>query len=84
MKNVTYENGKPGTADEQGNPTLKPTGKVLAGIASSGALVVLVAVLTAVNPELLDFAGEWKGVLYAGVVAIAGFLGSYIKAPTGA
>lgn len=72
------------TTDANGVPTLKPTGKVVAGIASSGALVVLVALLTAVNPELLDFAGEWKAVLYAGVVALAGFLGSYIKAPTGA
>lgn len=85
MANVTYdENGNLVTADASGNPTLKPTGKVLAGIASSGALVVVVAVLTAVNPELLAPLGPWAGVVYAGIVALAGFLGSYIKAPTGA
>lgn len=71
------------TTDAQGNPTLKPTSKVVAGAVSAGALVVVVAVLTAINPELLSFAGEWSGVLYAGVVALAGFLGSYIKAPSG-
>lgn len=71
------------TTDAQGNPTLKPTSKVLTGGLTAGALVVVVAVLTAVNPELLSFAGEWSGVLYAGVVALAGFLGGYIKAPSG-
>lgn len=71
------------TTDAQGNPTLKPTSKVLTGGITAGALVVVVAVLTAVNPELLSFAGEWSGVLYAGVVALAGFLGGYIKAPSG-
>ena len=72
------------TTDAQGNPTLKPTGKVVAGIASSGALVVVVALLTAVTPDLLGFLGPWAPVAFAGVVALAGFLGSYIKAPTGA
>lgn len=74
----------PVTTDANGNPTLKPTGKVIAGIASSGALVVIVAILTAVNPELLAPLGPWAGPAFAGVVALAGFLGSYIKAPTGA
>lgn len=69
------------TTDEHGEPTLKPTPKVVAGVAASGALVVLVAVLTAVTPDLLSFAGPWAPVLFAGVVALAGFLGSYIKRP---
>lgn len=74
----------PVTRDKNGNPTLKPTGKVVAGIASSGALVVVVALLTAINPDLLAPLGPWSSVVYAGIVALAGFLGSYIKAPTGA
>lgn len=72
------------TTDAQGNPTLKPTGKVVAGVATSGALVVVVALLTAVTPDLLGFLGDWAPVAFAGVVALAGFLGSYVKAPTGA
>ena len=71
------------TTDANGNPTLTPTPKVAAGIVTSGSLVVLVAVLTAITPELLSFAGPWAPVLFAGVVALAGFIGSYVKAPRG-
>lgn len=69
------------TTDASGKPTLIPAPKVVAGAAASGALVVLVAILTAITPELLSFAGPWAPVLFAGVVALAGFLGSYIKRP---
>lgn len=73
----------PVTTDANGNPTLKPTGKVAAGIATSGALVVIVAIIQAVNPELLAPLAPFDGVVYAGIVALGGFLGSYIKRPTG-
>ncbi len=69
------------TTDATGKPTLIPAPKVAAGVITSGALVVLVAVLTAITPELLDFAGPWAPVLFAGIVALAGFLGGYIKRP---
>lgn len=69
------------TTDATGKPTLVPAPKVIAGAAASGALVVLVAVLTAITPDLLTFAGPWAPVLMAGIVAAAGFLGSYVKRP---
>lgn len=75
------ESNKHVTVDENGTPTPTPTPKVVAGIAASGALVVVVAILTAVTPDLLGFAGPWAGVIFAGITALAGFLGSYIKRP---
>lgn len=69
------------TTDAEGQPTLTPAPKVAAGIVTSGSLVVLVAVLTAITPDLLTFAGPWAPVLFAGVVALAGFIGSYVKRP---
>lgn len=78
-----YKNGKPVTVDANGQPTAAPSPKVIAGIASSGALVVVVALLTAITPDLLSFLGPWAPVAFAGVVALAGFLGSYIKSPRG-
>lgn len=75
-------NGDLVTADPAtGEPTAAPAPKVLAAAAVSGSLVVLVAILTAVTPDLLAFAGPWAPVLFAGVVALAGFLGGYIKRP---
>lgn len=71
----------PVTRDAEGNPTLAPSPKVAAGAITGLALTVAVAMLTAVNPDLLDFAGDWKGVLYAGVAALAVSLAAYIKKP---
>lgn len=71
------------TTDENGQPTLKPQPKLVASVVTSGALVVLVAILTAVTPELLSFLGPWAPVAFAGIVALAGFLGGYIKRPGG-
>lgn len=69
------------TTDENGKPTAAPAPKVLASGITAGGLVVLVAVLTAITPDLLAFAGPWAPVLFAGVVALAGFLAGYIKRP---
>jgi hypothetical protein len=76
-----YKNGKPVTTDAEGKPTLTPAPKVIAGAATAGAVVVIGAMLTAVTPELLSFAGPWAPVLFAGVAALAGFVGSYTKRP---
>lgn len=69
------------TTDANGKPTLTPAPKVIASTVAAGGLVVLVAILTAITPDLLAFAGPWAPVLFAGVVALAGFLGGYIKRP---
>lgn len=69
------------TADESGNPTNAPAPKVLAAGVTMGALVVVVAMLTAITPDLLGFAGDWAPVLFAGIVAAGGFLAGYIKRP---
>lgn len=76
-----YRNGVRVTTDADGQPTATPAPKVLATAAVSGALIVLVAVLTAITPDLLSFAGQWAPVLFAGVVALAGFIGGYVKRP---
>lgn len=81
MSGINPTPSAPVTTDKAGEPTLVPAPKVVAGAVSAGALVVIVAVLTAITPELLAFAGPWAPVLFAGVVALAGFLGSYIKRP---
>ncbi len=74
--------GRTVTADATtGEPTAKPTGKVLATAVSGAALVVVVAMLAAVTPDLLTFAGPWSVVLYAGIVALGGFLAGYLKRP---
>jgi hypothetical protein len=69
------------TRDSEGQPTLTPAPKVAAAGVTMGILVVLVAMLSAITPELLAFAGPWAAVLFAGVVALAGFLAGYIKRP---
>lgn len=69
------------TVDANGEPTAAPAPKVAAAGLTMGALVVLVAMLTAITPELLAFAGPWAPVIFAGVVALAGFLAGYIKRP---
>lgn len=69
------------TTDENGEPTLTPAPKVLASGVTMGALVVVVAVLGAVTPDMLTFAGPWSTLIYAAVVAAGGFLAGYIKRP---
>lgn len=76
-----YKNGERVTLDADGKPTLTPSPKVAAGAISAGVVVVVSAVLAAITPELLSFAGPWAPVLFAGVAALAGFVGSYAKRP---
>ena len=71
------------TTDEQGQPTLKPSGKVAAGAITGIGLTVLVAVLGAIDVNLLGFLGGWAPVALVGIGALATALASYIKAPTG-
>lgn len=74
---------KPRTTDATGEPTPRPTSKVLAGAVTGLALTVVVAVLTAITPELLAPLGAWAGPAFAGIGALAVALGAYIKRPTG-
>lgn len=71
------------TTDEFGQPTAKPTAKVLAGAITGLGLTVVVAVLTAITPELLEPLGPWAGPAFAGIGALAVALAAYIKKPTG-
>lgn len=61
-------------------PTNKKTSpKIGAAGTSSGVFVVAVAMLSAVTSDMLDWAGRWTPVIYAGVPALAAVLGAYIK-----
>lgn len=71
------------TTDAEGNPTAKPTAKVAAGALTGIALTVLVAVLGAIDVNLLGFLGGWAPVALVGIGALATALGAYIKKPTG-
>lgn len=63
-------------------PNKKISPKVGAAGISSGAVVVIVAMLAAVTPDMLDWAGRWTPVIYAGVPALAAVLGAYGKRDT--
>lgn len=76
-----YRNGQRVTLDQNGQPTATPTPKIAAAGITMGVLVVVVAMLAAITPELLEFAGPWAPVLFAGIVALGGFLAGYIKRP---
>lgn len=71
------------TTDENGTPTAKPTSKVAAGALTGVALTVFVAVLGAIDVNLLAFLGGWAPVALVGIGALATALGAYIKRPTG-
>lgn len=57
----------------------KTSPKVGAAGISSGIVVVIVAMLAAITPDMLDWAGRWTPVIYAGVPALAAVLGAYVK-----
>ncbi len=74
--------GKPTTVDASTNkPTAVPTSKVTFGVIGGVILVVVVAMLGAINQDLLDFAGPWSSVLFAGIGALVVALTAYIKRP---
>jgi len=57
----------------------KTSPKVASAGISSGVVVVIVAMLAAITPDMLDWAGQWTPVIYAAVPALAAVLGAYIK-----
>ena len=57
--------------------TISP--KVIAGIVVSGGLTVILAVITAVTPEMLTSLGSWGVLVYAGIASLGGFLAGYLK-----
>lgn len=59
------------------NPKTSP--KVKAAGISSGAVVVIVAMLAAITPDMFDFAGRWTPIIYAGVTALVAVLSAYVK-----
>lgn len=59
------------------NPKTSP--KVTSAGISSGVIVVIVAMLAAITPDMLDWAGRFTPVIYAAVPALAAVLGAYIK-----
>lgn len=71
------------TTDENGVPTPMPSGKVVAGALTGVGLTVIVAVLGAIDVNLLSFLGDWAPVALVGIGALATALGAYVKSPTG-
>lgn len=69
------------TRDASGNPTLTPSPKIAAAGLTMGGLVVVVAMLGAITPDMLNALGSWGPVVFAGIVALGGFLAGYIKRP---
>ena len=61
------------TTNKKTSPKVKSAG------ISSGVIVVVVAMLAAITPDMLDWAGRWTPVIYAAVPALAAVLGAYIK-----
>lgn len=57
--------------------TISP--KVIAPAVVNVALLVVVAVLTAVTPTLLEPLGPWAALVGAGLAALAAALAGYIK-----
>lgn len=60
-------------------PSLKPKPKIATAAITAGALVVVIAVLTAITPAMLSFAGQWSALIYAAVVALISVLAGYLK-----
>lgn len=83
MSTPIYDAVSEVTTDGAGKPTAKPTTKVLAGAITGLGLTVVVAVLTAITPDLLAPLGLWAGPAFAGIGALAVALGAYLKKPTG-
>lgn len=86
-KDMTNERNAFGTPESvtvnktTGQPTLNPAPKVAAAAVTMGILVVAVAMLGAITPDMLTALGPWAPVVFAGIVALGGFLAGYIKRP---
>lgn len=57
----------------------KTSPKVKSAGITSGIVVVIVAMLAAITPDMLDWAGRFTPVIYAAVPALAAVLGAYAK-----
>lgn len=84
MSTPIFDNvGKDVTTDAQGEPTLKPTAKVSNAALYTVLATVAVAALSAVTPDMLDFAGQWTPVVYAAIGGVIATLAAYLKRPVG-
>lgn len=61
------------------DPSKTPSPKVIAQAATGLVLIIIIAAINAVTPEMFVALGQWAGVAYAGVVALGGALAGYIK-----
>lgn len=66
---------------ETGDPTRQLNPKVAATALAGGALVIVIAVLSAVTPDMLDGLGQWAPLATAAIVAAVGVLAGYVKRP---
>ena len=79
---INSEVGEPPvTRGADGEPTLKPQPKVIAGAVTGLILTVIVGAINAVTPDLFAGLGQWGVVVFAGVVALGSALAAYIKRP---
>jgi drug/metabolite transporter (DMT)-like permease len=74
MSNLT-----PGPDHAAPEPESTVSPKVVAQAATGIALAVILAVITAVTPDMLSSLGSWGVLLYAGIVALGGALAGYVK-----
>ena len=82
MSTPIYDSvAKPVTTDAKGEPTLIPAPKVQWAAYGGAAAAVLVAMLAAVTPDMLSFAGQFTPVIFAGVGALAAVIAAYAKRP---
>lgn len=59
------------------NQTISP--KVSWGAAAGVILTILVAMLTAITPDMLDWAGRFTPIIYAGIGALVTVITAYLK-----
>ena len=53
--------------------------KITAGAAAALALIVLQAVLTAITPDMFDWAGEYTNLVYTAITALGFGLAAWLK-----
>jgi hypothetical protein len=63
-------------------PAIDPSGvspKITAGALAALALIVLQAILTAITPEMFDFAGEFSHLVFTAVTALGFGVAAWLK-----
>lgn len=63
-------------------PAIDPSSvspKITAGAAAALALIVLQAVLTAITPDMFDWAGEYTNLVYTAITALGFGLAAWLK-----